>query len=122
MVLKRSSNYRCNIKYLYTPTAAGNYTVTVGVGSCIPLTTPIFKVFTCLTQTSQSLNICGSKVIIPTFTNSTQTPVASTVTIITQPAHGTATINPATGVITYIPQAGYLGSDVIVYKFCGNCY
>lgn len=105
---------------IYTPTAAGNYTVTVGVGSCIPLTTPIFKVFTCLTQTSQSLNICGSKVIIPTFTNSTQTPVASTVTIITQPAHGTATINPATGVITYIPQAGYLGADVIVYKFCGN--
>lgn len=104
----------------YTPTVGGNYTVKVTMGTCPPVTTPIYKVFTCLTQTSQSLNICGSKVIIPTFTNSTQTPVASTVTIITQPAHGTATINPATGVITYIPQAAYLGADVIVYKFCGN--
>ncbi|KUJ56924.1 T9SS type B sorting domain-containing protein [Chryseobacterium aquaticum] len=104
----------------FTPAVAGNYTVKVTMGTCPPVTTPIYKVFTCLAQTSQSLNICGSKVIIPTFTNSTQTPVASTVTIITQPTHGTATINPATGAITYIPQAGYLGADVIVYKFCGN--
>ena len=104
----------------YVPTVGGNYTVKVTMGTCPPVTTPVYKVFTCLTQTSQSLNICGSKVIVPTFTNSSQTPVAGTVTIVTQPAHGTATINPATGVITYIPQAGYLGPDVIVYKFCGN--
>ncbi|MCU7618356.1 T9SS type B sorting domain-containing protein [Chryseobacterium sp. PBS4-4] len=104
----------------YTPTVGGNYTVRVTMGTCPPVTTPIYKVFTCLTQTTQSVNICGSKVITPTFTNSTQSPLASTVTIITQPAHGTASINPSTGAITYIPQAGYLGADVIVYKFCGN--
>jgi len=104
----------------YTPVAAGNYTVKVTMGTCPPVTTPIYKVFTCLAQTAQTVYICGTKVITPTFTNSTQSPLASTVTIITQPTHGTATINPATGVITYIPQAGYLGADVIVYKFCGN--
>ena len=106
--------------HTYTPTAAGNYTVKVTMGTCPPVTTPIYKVFTCLKQTTQSVYICGTKVITPTFTSSTQSPLASTVTIITQPTHGTATINPSTGVITYIPQAGYLGADVIVYKFCGN--
>lgn len=105
---------------IYTPTVAGNYTVTVGVGSCVPLTTPIYKVFTCLQQTTKSLYICGSRAIIPTFTNSTQSPVPSSVTIVTQPTNGTATINPTTGVITYIPNAGFLGLDVLVYKFCGN--
>ncbi len=104
----------------YTPVAGGDYTVKVTMGTCPPVTTPIYKVFTCLTQTTQSVYICGTKVITPTFTNSTQSPLASTVTILTQPTHGTATINPATGVITYIPQPGYLGPDVIVYKFCGN--
>lgn len=104
----------------YTPAIAGNYTVIVGVGSCIPLTTPIYKVFTCLQQTTKSLYICGSKAIIPAFTSSTQAPMPGSVTIITQPTHGTATINPSNGVITYIPTPGYLGPDVIVYKFCGN--
>lgn len=104
----------------YTPTVGGNYTVKVSMGTCLPVTTPIFKVFTCLMQSTQSVNICGAKVITPAFTNSTQTPVGSTVVIITQPTHGTATINPSTGVITYIPTPGYLGPDKIVYKFCGN--
>jgi len=84
------------------------------------VTTPIYKVFACLQQTTQNINICGTKAIVPTFTNSTQTPVPGTVVIITQPTKGTATLNPATGVITYIPNPGYLGPDKIVYKFCGN--
>jgi len=103
-----------------TPTVAGNYTVRVTMGSCPPVTTPVYKVFTCLGQTTQSINICGTKAITPTFTNSTQTPVPSTVSIITQPTQGTATLNPSTGVITYVPNPGYLGPDKIVFKFCGN--
>ena len=58
--------------------------------------------------------------ISPTFTSSTQTPVPSTVTILTAPTHGTATINTATGAITYNPNPGYTGPDLIVYQFCGN--
>ena len=104
----------------YTPLVAGNYTVTVGMGSCNPLTTTIYKVYTCLKETTQSINVCATKVITPTFTNSTQTPVPSTVTILTQPTHGIVTINSSTGAITYIPTTGYLGADTFTYQFCGN--
>lgn len=106
--------------HTYTPVTGGNYTVTVTMGSCTPVTTPIYKVFTCLQQSAQTLYICGTKEISPAFTSSPQTPVPSTVTIITSPSHGSATINPATGIISYVPNLGYLGPDAIVYKFCGN--
>ncbi|MDV7699148.1 gliding motility-associated C-terminal domain-containing protein [Chryseobacterium soli] len=103
----------------YTPTQAGNYTVKVTMGSCPPVTTPIYKVFTCLKQTTQTLNACSTKVITAAFTSSSQTPVPGTLVIITQPTHGTATLN-SNGTITYVPTPGYLGPDKIVYKFCGN--
>lgn len=103
----------------YTPTQAGNYTVKVTMGTCPPVTTPIYKVFSCLKQTTQSLNACSTKVITAAFSSSTQTPVPGTLVIITQPTHGTATLN-ANGTITYVPTPGYLGPDKIVYKFCGN--
>lgn len=103
-----------------TPAVGGNYTVKVTMGTCPPVTTPIYKVFTCLGQTTQTINICGTKAIVPTFTSSTQIPAPGTVVIITQPTKGTATLNPSTGVITYVPNAGYIGPDKIVYKFCGN--
>ncbi|MET3035149.1 gliding motility-associated C-terminal domain-containing protein [Chryseobacterium sp. NRRL B-14859] len=103
----------------YTPTQSGNYTVKVTMGTCPAVTTPIYKVQTCLKLTNQSLNACSTKVITPAFTSSTQVPLASTVTIITPPTKGTAVVNP-NGTITYTPTAGYLGPDKIVYKFCGN--
>ncbi|AKK72190.1 hypothetical protein OK18_05655 [Chryseobacterium gallinarum] len=103
----------------YTPTQSGNYTVKVTMGTCPPVTTPIYKVQTCLKLTNQALNACATKVITPAFTSSTQVPLASTVTIVTPPTKGTAVVNP-NGTITYTPVAGYLGPDKIVYKFCGN--
>ncbi|MBK1898215.1 T9SS type B sorting domain-containing protein [Chryseobacterium paridis] len=105
----------------YTPTQAGNYTVRITVGSCPPETTPPYKVFSCLQQSTKSLTMCeGFQAIVPEFTNSTQTYVPGTVTIVTPPANGTASIDPVTGVITYVPNFGYFGTDTIVYKFCGN--
>lgn len=106
--------------HIITPAVAGNYTVKVTMGSCPPVTTPIYKVYNCLAQTTKTINICGTKAIVPEFSNSTQVPVPSTVQIITQPTKGTATLNPATGVITYVPNPGSIGVDQIVYKFCGN--
>ncbi|KPH13202.1 gliding motility-associated C-terminal domain-containing protein [Chryseobacterium sp. ERMR1:04] len=104
----------------YAPLVGGNYTVIVGMGTCAPITTPIYKVYSCVKNTTANLNACATKIITPAFTSSPQAPVPSTVIIITQPTHGTAVVNPATGTITYTPVTGYIGTDVIVYKFCGN--
>ncbi|AYN01190.1 gliding motility-associated C-terminal domain-containing protein [Chryseobacterium sp. 3008163] len=105
----------------YTPTQSGNYTVRITVGSCIPATTPVYKVFTCLQQTTAAKTVCeGYLNIAPAFTSSSQTFVPSTVQIITPPTNGTAIINPTTGVIGYVPNFGFAGTDTITYKFCGN--
>ncbi|WP_213279780.1 T9SS type B sorting domain-containing protein [Chryseobacterium indologenes] len=104
----------------YTPLISGNYTVKIAVSTCPPATTPVYKVYTCLVESTKAITVCeGQQAIVPEFTNSTQTYVPSTVTIITPPANGTATIDAA-GVINYVPNFGYLGTDTIVYKFCGN--
>jgi gliding motility-associated-like protein len=105
----------------FTPTQSGNYTVRITVGSCIPATTPVYKVFTCLQQSTATKTVCeGYLNIVPAFTSSSQTFVPSTVQIITPPTNGTAIINPTTGVIGYVPNFGFAGTDTITYKFCGN--
>ncbi|QIY92096.1 T9SS type B sorting domain-containing protein [Chryseobacterium gallinarum] len=105
----------------YTPTQSGNYTVRITIGSCPPETTPVYKVYTCLTKTTKTDTVCdGVKQIIPTFSNSTQIVVPGSVTIVTPPAHGNAVIDPVTGVISYAPGYNYTGPDTIVYQFCGN--
>ena len=104
----------------FTPVVAGNYTVKITVASCIPAITPVYKVFTCLQQSTKALTVCeGYQSVVPAFTSSSQTYVPSSVTIITPPANGTAVIDP-TGVIVYTPNFGFAGTDTIVYKFCGN--
>lgn len=104
----------------YTPTQAGDYTVRITIGSCPPAITPVFKVFTCLHESTKTITVCeGYQAIVPEFTNSTQQYDPGTVTIITPPTNGTATIDPTTGVITYVPNSGYFGPDTLVYKFCG---
>lgn len=104
----------------YTPTVGGNYSVIVTMGSCAPVTTPEYPVYTCLVNSTQTINACGSVEFAPEFTSSTQTPVPASVQIITPPANGTATINATTGVITYTPNPGFQGNDQFVYKFCGD--
>jgi len=105
----------------YTPTQSGNYSVRITIGSCPPVETPVYKVYTCLTNTTVNETMCdGVKQIIPTFTNSTQTVVPATVKIITPPTNGTATIDPTTGFISYSPNSNYQGPETIVYQFCGN--
>lgn len=42
----------------------------------------------------------------------------SSVSVVEQPKHGTASVDPLTGNITYIPTPGFVGSDTLTYKVC----
>ena len=44
----------------------------------------------------------------------------ASVTVITAPLHGTTSVNPATGAITYTPAAGFVGMDTLTYRVCDN--
>lgn len=104
-----------------TPAGSGFYTCSVTMGSCAPLVTEQFKVLNCTKLSSVSYDVCDTKTITPTFTASAQTPSPSTVSIVTPPALGTATVNAATGVITYtVTNPGTTGTDTFTYTFCGN--
>ncbi|WP_228423511.1 T9SS type B sorting domain-containing protein [Chryseobacterium piperi] len=105
----------------YTPTQSGNYTCAVTMGSCVPLITEPYKVLNCTVQSSATYNVCTAHNIIPTFSNSPQTPVVSTIAITTSPTLGTVVVNPTTGVITYtVTSPGTTGADTFTYTFCGN--
>lgn len=104
-----------------TPTQPGYYTCSVTMGSCAPLVTEQFKVLNCSRLTNATYGVCTTRTIAPAFTSSTQSPVPSTVAILTAPALGTATINPTTGAITYtVTTPGTTGTDTFSYTFCGN--
>lgn len=106
----------------FTPTQGGNYTVSITEGTCVPLVTYPYKVFSCLANSVKPLTICSTGIpttITPAFTTSTQTPVPGTVQIITPPANGTLTVDPITGLLTYTANAGTT-ADTFTYKFCGN--
>lgn len=104
-----------------TPTQSGFYTCSVTMGSCAPLVTEQFKVLNCTKLSTSTYNVCTTQAITPAFTSSTQTPVPSTVAIVTPPTLGTAIINPITGVITYnVTTPGTTGTDTFTYTFCGN--
>ncbi|MBK7764290.1 MAG: cadherin-like domain-containing protein [Bacteroidetes bacterium] len=44
----------------------------------------------------------------------------SSVTIISSPGNGSATVNPSNGRILYVPNPNFLGADTLVYQVCDN--
>lgn len=44
----------------------------------------------------------------------------SSINVTSQPTNGTLSINTTTGVITYTPNAGYIGNDSFTYEICDN--
>ncbi|MBS1743892.1 MAG: tandem-95 repeat protein [Bacteroidetes bacterium] len=44
----------------------------------------------------------------------------SSVAVTASPSHGTTSVNPATGEITYTPDPGFTGADTLTYTVCDN--
>ena len=42
----------------------------------------------------------------------------TSVTVVTPPTNGTATVDPVTGEITYTPNTGFTGNDTVIYSIC----
>ena len=42
----------------------------------------------------------------------------TSITIVSQPKHGTVTVNTTTGATTYTPATGYVGMDTLTYRVC----
>ena len=59
----------------------------------------------------------GEAVVVNVLANDTDddTLDPASVAFVTQPAHGTVSLNPATGAVTYTPAAGYAGADAFSY-------
>ncbi|WP_345271661.1 Ig-like domain-containing protein, partial [Nibrella viscosa] len=89
--------------------------------------------------TTVSLTVVGAITALPDASTTTQgTPVTTvvlandnvngapasatnvTVSVTTQPAHGTAVVNPSTGEVVYTPAAGYSGLDSYTYTICST--
>ena len=62
--------------------------------------------------------VSGKSVTVNVLSGATNNPDPSTVTIDTNPAHGTATVNLTTGAITYTPNASYTGADSLSFIVC----
>ena len=58
--------------------------------------------------------------VLSNDTDSDGTINATTVRVVTGPTHGTLSVDPVTGKITYTPTLNYLGSDAFTYEVCDN--
>lgn len=102
---------------------AGNYTCQITKNNCETRLTEIYNYTVCppISTTTYAIGSCGTKVIIPAFTTSAQAIVPSQTGIISPPAAGTATVNPATGQITYTPDPTTVNTtDSFIYYIQGN--
>lgn len=103
---------------------AGTYTCLVTKNNCESKLTTGYNYTLCppITTTTYNIGSCNTKVISPAFTTSAQTIVPANTSIILAPTYGTATVNPATGQITYTPNPGLTAdaTDTFIYYTEGN--
>jgi peptidyl-prolyl cis-trans isomerase A (cyclophilin A) len=73
-----------------------------------PVAAPVSPPFV-VTGSNQSFGVLAQA------TDSKAPLLPSSVAIVAQPAHGTATVDPSTGFINYAPTSGYTGSDTLTF-------
>jgi Bacterial Ig domain/SprB repeat len=121
-----------NGAFVFTPTAGFTGTVTIQYQVCDPLdlcdigilsiyigdtNDPPVAVFnTTTTNEDTPININ----ILANDTDSDGNIDPTTVTITNQPDHGTVSVNPTTGELTYTPTSNYYGPDTLIYQVCDD--
>ena len=125
-----------NGTYTFIANTPGVYTYNVPVcvpGQPAPCPTSLLTI-TVLAPNSANppvanTDIATTKMNVPVVINSLANDKAgnpggtlnpSSVTVVTAPLHGTTSVNPATGAITYTPAAGFVGMDTLTYRVCDN--
>lgn len=98
-------------KNLDGTSATSSFTVTVP-NSATPTAGPTAAAVSAPNVTSGTT---ASLFVLGGATDSLAALSPATVTIVTQPAHGTASVNSATGLVSYTPTAGYTGPDSFTY-------
>jgi hypothetical protein len=123
--------------YTFTAAIPGVYLYTVPVclpgevGPCTPVQLKITVLSSAATANPPVANtdIADAHTGVPVVINSLAndkcsndgcTLNASSVTIITVPANGTASADPVTGNITYTSNSGFTGNDTLIYQVCDN--
>ena len=91
---------------------------TFGLNLVVPNVAPVAN-----NDSANVVENSATGVVINVLTNDTDsdgTLNATTVTIGTNPAHGTVSVNATTGAITYVPTTGYVGTDSFTYTVQDN--
>ncbi len=121
--------------YTFVATTPGVYNYSVPV--CIPaeacvnstLTITVLSTNGALNPPVANTDIASTTVNTPVTVNSLANDAPgnvggslfpSSVTVVSAPSHGTASVNTVTGEITYTPATGYVGNDTLHYNVCDN--
>jgi len=100
-----TGNYMGSDTYTYTYTKNGQTSAPITVTMSVK---PV-------AVADNTLAVVGATTNIDVRTNDQASGVGTTLTITTQPSHGTVTVN-AGGSVSYTPTAGYTGPDTFSYK------
>jgi len=100
-----------------SPCPTTRLTITV-LDAAINTNAPVANVDIATTKLNTAVTI--KSLVNDAAGNTTTALVPSTVTVTTAPLHGTTSVNPVTGDITYTPANGFVGNDTLTYQVCDN--
>ena len=107
----------------YTATWAGTSTITASAAGCNGPTTATHTVITVVIDAVNDIGIGsqGEPIVVNVLTNDLCNINSSSVAIITQPQNGSLQIGTG-GVITYLPNGNFSGSDQYSYRVCSSIF
>lgn len=73
-----------------------------------------------ITLANQTLNITTASTTTNVLNGVSGSPNPATLSIVTSPAHGAASVDTATGAITYMPTTSYNGTDSLAFQVCSS--